>query len=173
LIGFESVCQQSLDIIGKKTNKVSEYLASVKKLHDYGMIIEGSFVFGFDYDTYEVFMQTDEFVRKSELDLPFALLLIPFPGTPIFERFNREGRILTKDWSEYSGERAVFQPKNMTPDELLTNTFELNKLWRYAPRSMQRIFRSLNFGFYPFTEITGIEIYLKLLNLSNKFKTRN
>ncbi|MCX6667996.1 MAG: radical SAM protein [Euryarchaeota archaeon] len=170
LIGFESVCQQSLDSIGKKTNKVSEYLAAVKKLHDYGMMIEGSFVFGFDYDTPEVFMKTDEFVRKGEIDLPFALILIPYPGTPIFERFERDGRILTKDWSEYSGEKVVFQPKNMTTEELFTYTFELNKLWRQTPLSIRRILRSLSFGFYPFTETMGIEIYLKLLNLTNKFK---
>jgi len=172
LIGFESVCQQSLDSVGKKTNKVSEYLSSVKKLHDYGMIIESSFVFGFDYDTPEVFMQTDEFVRKGEMDLPFALILIPYPGTPVFERFDGEGRILTKNWSEYSGEKAVFKPKNMTPEELFTYTSELNKLWRQTPRSIRRILKSLNFGFYPFTETAGIEIYFKILNLTGKFKTR-
>jgi len=168
LIGFESVCQQSLDSVGKKTNNVNEYLSLIEKIHDYGMIIEGSFVFGFDYDTPEIFNQTDDFVRKGEIDIPFASILVPYPGTPIFKKFDKEGRILTKDWSKYTVEKVVFQPKNMTPEELFMYTFELNKLWHQIPRSIRRILRNLNFGFYPFTETLGIEIYLKLLNFANK-----
>lgn len=173
LVGFESVCQQSLDSIGKRTNTVTQYCSSTKTLHDYGMIVEGSFVFGFDYDAPDIFKLTDEFVRTSEIDIPFALPLIPYPGTPIFERFMKNGRILTTDWSKYSGEYVVFQPKNMTPEELLFSTSELNRTWRSSPYVIRRILNGLSFGFYSFIEITGVEIGLKLLNLTRIFKTHH
>jgi radical SAM superfamily enzyme YgiQ (UPF0313 family) len=164
LIGFESVCQESLDSVGKTANRVSEYLSSVKKIHDYGMMIEASFVFGFDFDKSDIFMKTDEFVRKSEADIPFGLILTPYPGTSLFDRLEYENRILTKDWSKYNGRYAVFKPKHMTPEELLIGTEELNNKWHTFPRSIERIIRNLNFGFYPFAESLSLEIYWKLFN---------
>jgi radical SAM superfamily enzyme YgiQ (UPF0313 family) len=164
LIGFESVCQESLDSIGKSTNRVSEYLSSIKKIHDYGMMIEASFIFGFDFDKSDIFMKTDEFVRKSEVDIPFGLILTPYPGTTLFDRLENENRILTKDWSKYNERNVVFKPKNMTPRELLIRTKELNKKWHTFSRSIERLIKNLNFGFYPFTESLSLEIYWKLFN---------
>jgi radical SAM superfamily enzyme YgiQ (UPF0313 family) len=167
LIGFESVCQESIDSIGKSANRVSEYLTSVKKIHDYGMMIEASFVFGFDFDKSDIFMRTDEFVRKSEADIPFGLILTPYPGTSLFNRLDNENRILTRDWSKYNGQYAVFKPKYMTPEELLIGTEELNKKWHTFSRGIERIIRNLNFGFYPFTEALSIEIFWKLFKWSS------
>ena len=167
LIGFESVCQESLDNVGKKSNRVSEYLSSVRKIHDYGMIIEASFVFGFDFDKPDIFLKTDEFVRKSEIDIPFGLILTPFPGTRLYDRLEKEKRILTKDWSKYNGQNVVFKPKLMTTDELLTKTAKLNNNWHTFSPSIERVFRTINFGFYSFTEALSMEIYWKLLKWSS------
>jgi len=117
IIGFESIVQKSLDSVNKK-NKADNYLSSVKKIHDYGMRIEGSFIFGFDFDTKEVFDETINFFKKSEIDFPNCRVLTPFPGTPIFDKFEKEGRIFSKDWSLYNYYNVVFKPKNMTPEEL-------------------------------------------------------
>jgi len=163
IIGFESMSQESLDIIGKKTNIAQTYLSSVKKIHDYGMIILGSFVFGFDGDRLETFNMTDKFIEKSEIDSPDAMILEPFPGTPLYDRLDREGRILTKDWSKYDFEHVVFQPKHMTPDELLTNTRRLYKKWHKTSNSIERIIKSINFGYRPFIETTMQSIFMKLL----------
>ena len=54
-IGFESINQKSLDGIGKKTNQVKEYITAIKKLHDYGATVMGTFVFGLEEDTVDIF----------------------------------------------------------------------------------------------------------------------
>jgi radical SAM superfamily enzyme YgiQ (UPF0313 family) len=161
-IGFESICQKSIYSAGKKTNTVKNYLSSVKKIHDNGMIVIGNFIFGFDTDIPDVFDKTIEFVNKSEIDILPINILTPFPGTPLYERLNREGRILTKDWPKYNMQTVVFQPKNMTPDELFDNTVKVHRAWYETSNTIKRIIRSMKFGFYPFLETTA-------LNLSWKF----
>jgi radical SAM superfamily enzyme YgiQ (UPF0313 family) len=164
LIGFESISQESLDIIGKKTNIVQTYLSSVKKIHDYGMIILGSFVFGFDGDTLDIFDSTDKFVQKSEIDVPDAMILTPYPGTPLYDRLKKEGRIMTNEWNKYNFEHVVFKPKNMTQQELLENTRHLYKKWHSNwPSSIKRMIKSLRFGRNAFIETTMQSLYMRLL----------
>ncbi|KYK31986.1 MAG: hypothetical protein AYK22_00050 [Thermoplasmatales archaeon SG8-52-3] len=163
LIGFESVSQASIDSIGKKTNIVKNYLSAVKKIHDFGMIIEASFVFGFDHDKKDIFNKTDEFIRLSEIGIPFGLILTPYPGTILYNRLEREKRILTKDWDKYDGLNAVFKPKHMSSETLLNNTEALNLKWHKGLNSIERIIKNMSFGFYPFTETLVIEIYWKLI----------
>lgn len=163
LIGFESISQESIDIIGKKTNTVQEYHKSVKKIHDYGMIILGSFVFGFDGDKLETFDLTDDFVSKSEIDVPDAMILTPYPGTPLFDRLLKEGRILTKQWDKYNFENVVFKPKHMNPEQLLENTQNLYDKWHSWGPSIYRMMEGLRFGFTGFIENWQQNMYMKLL----------
>ena len=73
---------------------------------------------GFDEDTTDVFRRLRNFIFKSGLlDMDFAILT-PMPGTPLYHRLKKEGRILTEDWSRYTWQHVNFMPKNMTPDEL-------------------------------------------------------
>jgi len=149
-IGFESICQESLKESGKKTNLVNQYMAAIKKIHDYNITITGTFVFGFDHDTLDIFDRTDEFINVSEIDAPVDHILTPYPGTPLFNRLEREGRILTKDWTKYTTRDVVFQPKNMTPKELLDNTIKLRRRWYKTYNILRRSMMSLRFGYYPF-----------------------
>ena len=64
-----------------------------------------------------------EFVKQIEFDEVYPHLVIPFPGTETFEKLDKEGRVLTKDWSQYDGSHAVFKPKQMTPEELENGTY--------------------------------------------------
>lgn len=148
MIGFESVSPKSLKSAGKITNKVDIYEKHVKKIHEYGMSIIGFFVFGFDYDTIDIFGKTTEMIDQCEIDAPLPFILTPLPGTPLFTRLESEGRILTKDWSKYNLGNVVFQPKNMTPDELLTNAIETHKEWYKVSNNVRRILKSLKFGIH-------------------------
>ena len=162
-IGFESISQKSLDSVGKKENKVKKFPEWIKKIQDYGMAVEGSFIFGFDYDTLDIFAKTDEFIRKNNLKMAYANILTPYPGTPIYTQFEREGRILTKDWSKYDGHNyVVFKPRNMTPEELLINVRELEENWHKTLRSAGRIIKSINFGIYNFFDVIAIELGWRL-----------
>jgi len=167
LIGFESISQESLDITGKKTNIAETYLSSVKNIHNHNMIILGSFVFGFDGDKKETFELTDDFISISEIDLPDAMILTPYPGTPLFDRLEREGRILTKDWNKYNLENVVFEPKYMTRDELSENVRKLYKKWHSWSPSIRRIVKSMGLGFRPFVETAQQNMYMKLLRYQN------
>lgn len=165
LVGFDSVSQKSLIKSGKKTNKVQEYHKAIKKIHDHGMMIMGSLIFGFDTDTPDIFNISDEFVTESEIDVIPINILTPYPGTPLYNNLHSEGRILTNDWSKYTTRDVVFQPKNMTPDELLNNTLELHRKWYKVSRCMKRTIGSANLGFYPFLETAKLNIYSKVTKI--------
>ena len=82
--------------------------------------MQAGVVFGFDHDDRSIFRTTVEFFRSAGLDSATVSVLIPFPNTPLFQRLDAEGRILTRDWSKYNGKKdVVFQPALMSPRELL------------------------------------------------------
>lgn len=158
-IGFESICQDSLNSVNKTKNIVKDYSKNIKKIQDYNIAVEGAFIFGFDHDTINIFDETDDFIRKNELKMAYANALTPFPGTPLFDQLDSKGRILTKDWSKYDGHNyVVFQPKHMSPDELLYNVQELEQKWHSNSRAMNKILKSLNYGIYNFFDVVFTEI---------------
>ena len=150
LVGFESVSQETIDKIGKKTNKVDEYFQTVKNIHDNKMAVIGDFMFGFDTDDSDVFDETLKVIKELKIDIADFCMLTPFPGTPIFNKLEKEGRILTKDWSQYSLKNVVFEPKNMTPDELIQGLRKMYYEFYSTPYTVKRIVRSLKLEIYPF-----------------------
>jgi radical SAM superfamily enzyme YgiQ (UPF0313 family) len=118
-IGFESFSQKNMDILKKTSNRVKEYGPAVEKIKDHGMEIFGLFMFGLDYDTPEVFDSTLNAINKLGITAANFSILTPYPGTPLYDRFEREGRITSKDWSQYRWDRVVIKPKSMSAEELL------------------------------------------------------
>ncbi|MCD6469127.1 MAG: B12-binding domain-containing radical SAM protein [Thermoplasmata archaeon] len=113
-IGFESIYQKGIDDSGKKPNIVKEYKKVVKKIHDYGMGVIGSFVFGFDDHPKSVFKETYDAIQEMNIDSIGTTILTPLPGTRLFNRMERENRIITKDWRKYDLFHVVFKPKLMS-----------------------------------------------------------
>lgn len=149
-IGFESISQETLKSIGKNTNKVEEYKNAIKKIHEYEINICATFIFGFDTDTIDVFEKTDEFVKTNDIEFPEALILTPYPGTPIYNKFEKENRIITKEWNKYDLKHVVFQPKNMSPEELLNNDLDLFKKWYKHSIIWKKSLKRLKKGYHPF-----------------------
>jgi len=149
LIGFESVTQKTINEIGKTRNRVEEYSQAVKNIHGQRMAVIGSFMFGFDTDTKEVFDETLKTIKELEIDIADFCILTPFLGTPVFGKFEKEGRILTKDWSKYTMKNVVFEPKNMTPEELLQGVKKMYIEFYSIQNTLKRIVRSLKLGIYP------------------------
>ncbi|OQX53871.1 MAG: hypothetical protein B5M53_06395 [Candidatus Cloacimonas sp. 4484_209] len=125
-VGFETFSQEALDRLGKR-NVVNRYKTAVRKIHDYGMEVFASFIFGFDEDRKNVFETTLEKINEIEVDIVSFSILTPYPGTSLFLRLEKEKRILTRDWSKYDEDHVVFQPKNMSPYELLFGTEYVRK----------------------------------------------
>jgi radical SAM superfamily enzyme YgiQ (UPF0313 family) len=83
-----------------------------------GIKVIGSFVFGYDHDDEGVFEKTVDFARSLNIDEAEFHILTPFPGTRLHDRLQREGRIISRDWSKYSATQVVFKPKRISPEKL-------------------------------------------------------
>ncbi len=117
-MGIESINENSLKSINKKTNHVNEYIDDIKLIQDSGGRILGSFIFGLDDDTADIFPETLKFVEKTEIALPAFNILTPYPGTRTAMELEQENRIFSYDWSDYTATKAVYYPRKMTVDEL-------------------------------------------------------
>lgn len=134
-IGFESLLQENLNGVSKRFVHVDELSEMIRTIQKHGVGIHGSFIFGFDGDSPIVFKKTVEFVQKNRIELPTFSILTPFPGTPLRQRLEVEGRIIDDDWSHYDMSHAVFTPKGMTAAQLQEGYLWAQK-YICAPRSI-------------------------------------
>ncbi len=156
LIGFETLSTENLSNMGKAFNKPQKYIDVINKVHDYGIGIDATFVFGFDNDDEGVFDRTLEFVIKSKLEIAYFSILTPYPGTRLYKQMVDENRLLTNDWSYYNTNNVVFSPKKMSPDKLLEGYYHVLKEFHSYPSIFKRLwgtkayknfFYPMNFGF--------------------------
>jgi radical SAM superfamily enzyme YgiQ (UPF0313 family) len=117
-VGLETLRDENLHAAGKRGVSAAEYARRVRIFHDCGIHVNGSFVFGFDHDTPDVFAQTVSWIEENRLECATFHILTPYPGTPLFRRLEREGRLLHRDWDVYDTAHAVFRPRHMSPAEL-------------------------------------------------------
>ncbi len=126
-VGFESVSQAALDGIKKTHNKVEDFKRMIKRVHDFGMTVQGGIIFGFDQDTPDIFDTTIEKLNELEIDVLEINILTPYPGTPLFDKMERENRLITRDWSRYNQVEVVYKPKHMTEKELFEGASKVAK----------------------------------------------
>jgi len=117
-VGLESISSQQLAKIGKNFNAVEKYKELVQRLHDNGISIIGSFMFGLDGDESDVFERTADFAEEAQIDIGQFSILTPLPGTKLYQQLQREDRIFDEDWSNYDGTRATFVPQGMSREKL-------------------------------------------------------
>jgi radical SAM superfamily enzyme YgiQ (UPF0313 family) len=118
LFGFESDDQAVLTQINKGFNRADRYDELMRAMHELQISVQGCFVFGFDQDDGGVFEATVARVQELKVDIPRYSIYTPYPGTPLYDRLAREGRILSYNWDDYDTMHVVFQPAQMTPQEL-------------------------------------------------------
>lgn len=136
-VGVESLSQDNLSSMNKSINHASHYEDAIKKIQDHGIMIIGSFIFGFDYDDEAVFEHTVRFCERSKIELPIFFILTPVPGTRLYQRMEKEGRIAHQDWSRYNGSNVVFKPKLLS-EETLFNGYAWAFQETYSYRSMAK-----------------------------------
>jgi radical SAM superfamily enzyme YgiQ (UPF0313 family) len=140
-VGFESLRQETLAAMGKKTNLAPNYLEEAKVFRDNGIGILGSFVLGSDGDTPEIFEQTLRFCEEARLEAAIFPILTPYPGTAVRERLSAEGRITSNDWRDYDMGHVTFRPVGMTAEELQTGHDRLNRSFYSFSSMFRRIFK--------------------------------
>jgi radical SAM superfamily enzyme YgiQ (UPF0313 family) len=123
LIGLESVSAPSLDGIDRanwKLKHMSRYMDAIRKIQSYGVTVNGCFIVGNDGDDPGIFETLRNFIEKSELLEAQVTILTPFPGTRLLAQLQAEGRLLyDRLWDKCTLFDLTFEPKNMTPDELV------------------------------------------------------
>ncbi len=134
-IGFETLSRKSVRDAGKGVNKPDAYLRDIRRIHKAGIRVVGSFILGFENDDLSVFRDTLDFLDQAEMDFAQFSLLTPLPGTALFEQFEREQRIVHRDWSKFDLGSVVFTHPLLTARRL---HFEKNHAYRrfYSIRSM-------------------------------------
>jgi len=117
-IGFETIDPGNLREINKCHNKPFLYREVINKIHCAGLPIIGGFMVGFYNDTLDTFREIEKFIDENRIELPSLAIPSPFPGTKLHERLEREKKIFSKDWSRYDFTDLVFEPYNMSRQEL-------------------------------------------------------
>ncbi len=114
--------------------------------HHNGIQVNGSFVFGFEHDTPEVFEQTTDWIEQNRLECATFHILTPYPGTPLFRQFEQEGRLLHKNWELYDTAHVVFRPKLMSAEALeegygwcYQRLFSHRSVWQRRPHDVKAI----------------------------------
>ncbi len=113
-VGFESLEATNLEQSNKRQNQGMNYRRVVDRLHDLGIMINGSFVFGLDGDTSDVYKRTVSWAIESGITTATFHIATPYPDTGFYESVWRSGRLLTRNWDLYDTRHVVFQPKQVT-----------------------------------------------------------
>jgi radical SAM superfamily enzyme YgiQ (UPF0313 family) len=131
-VGLESINPETLKAYNK-AQTVEGIRDCVINFHRYGIKVHGMFVFGSEEDHFQVIRDTVTFSRQLDLDSLQYLILTPVPGTPFYQEMEAQNRIICRDWSNYDGHHAVFQPRQFTPYELQLETFRaMKKFYSWA-----------------------------------------
>jgi radical SAM superfamily enzyme YgiQ (UPF0313 family) len=125
----------------------SDYIKErIKRYHDHGIGVEGTILLGLDSHTEDYIKKLIDFLLEIELDLAEFTVLTPFPHTKAYDELNRQNRILSHDWNDFSADQVVFQPKNMSRErlqELLD--YAWNTFYQDEPQSikMAKLFKQV------------------------------
>jgi radical SAM superfamily enzyme YgiQ (UPF0313 family) len=145
-VGMESLDEDCLEETNKPFNRVQKFSAEIKMFHDHGIMVNPGIVFGFDNDDVSVFERAVEFLTTNQVELAYFNVLTPLPGTTLFDRYNKAGRIFDRDWAKYDGKHVVFHPSRMSPEQLEEGFhwanhqfYSLPNIWRRLSGTQQRL----------------------------------
>lgn len=164
LIGFESLNESALHQMNKQANlRAGAYEKAIETIHRHGIMIYGTFVFGYDGDVAEDIEKTMNFAISNHLAVANFNPLIPMPGTDLYRRLGEECRLLYNGvwWNcdNYRYGDTAYLPRGMTPDEL-RDYCRRARFSFYGPRSILKRMLGLSLYRKPYQAV----IYL-ILNL--------
>ncbi len=132
LIGLESPGPKDLEGIELRTNfkarRAPSAIEAVRTIQDHGITVNGCFILGLDEHTPGIFQEILDFAMEVPLYEVQITVLTPFPGTPLYKRLLREGRLLEPGrWDRCTLFDVNYTPKNMTPQELREGLYWLSE----------------------------------------------
>ncbi len=117
-VGFETLNRKNLLDQNKYQNLDRDYTEAIRRLHDAGVMINGSFVFGMDDDDETVFDRTVEWAIEQGIETATFHILTPYPSTALYQRMQAQGRMMSDDWDLFDTRHVVFKPAKMPPEAL-------------------------------------------------------
>jgi radical SAM superfamily enzyme YgiQ (UPF0313 family) len=117
-VGFETLDSKNLREQRKFQNLDRDYSAAIRRLHDHGVMVNASFVFGMDEDDESVFDRTVNWAVEQGIETATFHVLTPYPDTPLFRRMQQQQRLTSLNWDLYDTRHAVFQPARMSAQAL-------------------------------------------------------
>lgn len=156
VIGFESLQEQNIRSMRKAPNLMrprlhgatrrpdwDRYEKACQVLRDHHLQTWAAFTLGHDHDTPESIRETYDFAMHHKFCFAAFNILMPYPGTPLYDRLEREGRLLWDgQWwlhPEYRYNHAAFVPANMSPDELTEACWYCRDRWNRKSAIFRRI----------------------------------
>ncbi len=132
LIGLESPNAGALRGLELNRNwkwgQHDRYRDAVGRIQSHGISVNACFILGLDGDGPEIFDAVERFIDETGPFDAQITLQTPFPGTPLYERLLREGRLIDKTaWEKYTLFDAVSRPLRMSVEELEKGLFDLAK----------------------------------------------
>ncbi|MFA6857443.1 MAG: radical SAM protein [Treponema sp.] len=169
LIGIESLNQKALDSIHKCQN-ITNIKCAAEACRKYKIRLIASIVLGLDEDTKADMDAAAAFAKSIGAYQLQPAVLTPYPGTPVYEKFSTEGRLLTRNWTQYDMMNVTFRPKNMTPWELQDEFFTVAMRF-YDYKSCWKIARTFGpeYGFRRF----GFALFARLGSHAARFLSRH
>jgi radical SAM superfamily enzyme YgiQ (UPF0313 family) len=117
-VGFETLSPDNLRAQHKYQNLNRDYHAAIRRLHDLGVMVNASFVFGMDDDDETIFDRTVAWAIQQGIETATFHILTPYPSTALHRRLSAEGRITSDNWDAYDTRHVVFQPARLSPEKL-------------------------------------------------------
>jgi radical SAM superfamily enzyme YgiQ (UPF0313 family) len=144
IVGFESMNRENLEQMGKQWNlRQGGYAEVVRAFHDHGIMVYGTFVFGYDHDTVDSFDTALEFAIGSKLCLANFNPLCPTPATPLYDRLKDEGRLINDPWwlhPDYRYGQSMLRPLRMTARDLELGCYRARSRFNTYGCILQRSF---------------------------------
>jgi radical SAM superfamily enzyme YgiQ (UPF0313 family) len=133
-IGLESAHPATL-AAARKRQRVSQVREHLRRIRGAGIHVHGMFVLGLDQDTPASVDATVRFAIDERISSAQFLVLVPLPGTEVYDQLVREGRLVVQDWSLYDGHHVVFRPRGFSMSQL--QHAQLDAHARFYPVSRQ------------------------------------
>jgi radical SAM superfamily enzyme YgiQ (UPF0313 family) len=148
LVGFESLDRNNLWQMAKGWNlKQGSYKEAVARFYQHGIMVYGSFIFGYDHDSRDCFATTVQFALDANFFIVNFSGLQPTPATRLYERLKEEGRLIYEQWwldPAYRYGDISYHPLQMSAGELAQGCYQA-RMQFYSYRSVfQRLRCSVN-----------------------------
>ena len=174
LIGFESIEPDNLQARRKSQNLIMDknpkkvYKEVIRKLHKHGIAVNGYFCYGYD-DTRESILKSFEFIRNSGIDIVNTPIMIPSPGTPLYDKldYKIEFKNYPMDWNKYLGQ-LVYRPRNTTKEDFYKAYIISSDKLNSSKEILKRSYNSLKWSKDPFHALIISLFNLGYRNLRKK-----